>query len=118
MAGFDELWTHYQQSIQSSETPQKSAWVLLTVLFLVKYSLFPDAVDVSDRAENAGTLEERTQRFDGIVGKVVERWNFGLSQIPGGLDFSGFIKLLGADRVGDYIRTSQFSPSPNKFIDC
>jgi hypothetical protein len=40
MAGFDELWTHYQQSIQSSETPQKSAWVLLTVLFLVKYSPF------------------------------------------------------------------------------
>lgn len=78
---------------------------------------FPDVVDVSDRAENAGTLEERTQRFDGIVGKVVERWNFGLSQIPGGLDFSGFIKLLGADRVGDYLRTSQFSP-PQQSPDC
>ena len=39
MSGFDELWTHYQASIQAVETPQKSAWVLLTVLFLVKYVL-------------------------------------------------------------------------------
>lgn len=37
MSGFDELWTHYQGSIQAVETPQKSAWVLLTVLFIVKY---------------------------------------------------------------------------------
>jgi hypothetical protein len=36
MAGFDELWTHYQHSIDSIDTPQRSAWVLLTVLFLVK----------------------------------------------------------------------------------
>src|SRR5947207_15469337 len=39
MAGFNELWTHYQASIQAVETPQKSAWVLLTVLFLFKYFL-------------------------------------------------------------------------------
>jgi len=37
MAGFDELWTHYEQAISSVETPQRTAWVLLTVLFLVKY---------------------------------------------------------------------------------
>ena len=41
-----------------------------------------------------------------MVEKVVERWNFGLSQVPNGLDLSGFIKLIGADRVGDYIRIS------------
>ena len=39
MSGFEELWAHYQGSIQAVETPQKSAWVLLTVLFLVKYAL-------------------------------------------------------------------------------
>jgi len=74
----------------------------------VSLQVFPrgNLVDCSDRAENAGSLEERTQRFDGIVGKVVERWNYGLSQVPGGLDFSGLLKLLGADRVGDYIRTN------------
>jgi hypothetical protein len=62
--------------------------------------------DDSDRAENAGGLEERSLRFDKIVGHVVERWNMGLSQINEGLNSSGLIKLLGADRVGDYICTS------------
>lgn len=61
--------------------------------------------DSSDRAENAGSLPERKQRFDGIVDKVVERWNSGLNNVPGNLDLSGFLKLLGADRVGDYIST-------------
>jgi hypothetical protein len=61
--------------------------------------------DGSDRAENAGTVEDRTRRFDGIVGKVIERWHFALNQVDGGLNFDGFIKLIGADRVGDYIRT-------------
>ena len=61
----------------------------------------------SDRAENAGSLEDRTRRFDGIVGKVIERWNFALNQVDGGLNFDGFIKLIGADRVGAYIRTPQ-----------
>ena len=67
----------------------------------------PSGVDSpkhSDRAEKAGSVEERAQRFDAMVGKVVERWNYGLSQMPGGLDLSGFVKLIGADRVGDYIR--------------
>jgi len=61
-------------------------------------------IDDSDRAENAGTLEERSRRFDWMVEKLVERWNFGLSQVAGGLDMAAFIKLIGADRVGEYIR--------------
>lgn len=61
-------------------------------------------IEDSDRAENAGNLEERSRRFDWMVGKLVERWNFGLSQVPGSLDIAGFIKLIGADRVGEYIR--------------
>jgi hypothetical protein len=36
MAGFDGLWDHYMRSIENVEYPQKCAWVLLTVLFLVK----------------------------------------------------------------------------------
>ena len=39
MSGFDQLWRHYQSSINSPEIHQKSAWVLLTVLFIVKYLL-------------------------------------------------------------------------------
>jgi len=49
-------------------------------------------------------MEDRSRRFDGMVGKLVERWNRGLSQAPEGLNFAGFVKLLGADRVGEYIR--------------
>lgn len=94
MSGFDELWTHYQSNSNSPEIHQKSVWVLLTVLFIV-----------NDRADNAGELADRTRRFDAIVGNVVERWNFGLNQVPRGLDFQGFQKLIGADLVGDYIRT-------------
>jgi hypothetical protein len=37
MDGFDELWAHYQQSVEAIDTPQRSAWVLLTALFIVKY---------------------------------------------------------------------------------
>jgi Exportin-5 family len=37
MDGFDELWGHYQQSLDAIDTQQRSAWVLLTVLFIVKY---------------------------------------------------------------------------------
>ena len=36
MAGFDGLWEHYSRSLDNVEYPQKCAWVLLTVLFLVK----------------------------------------------------------------------------------
>jgi len=61
--------------------------------------------DFSDRADDAGSLDARKQRFDGIVGKVVERWNQTFNQFPGGIDLSVFIKLIGVDRVGDYIRT-------------
>jgi hypothetical protein len=50
-------------------------------------------------------------RFDKIVGNVVERWNMGLSQIDEGLNLSGFIKLIGANRVGDYICISITEPS-------
>jgi hypothetical protein len=102
MSGFDELWTHYQSNSNSPEIHQKSVWVLLTVLFIV-----------NDRADNAGELADRTRRFDAIVGNVVERWNFGLNQVPGGLDLQGFQKLIGADLVGDYIRTSPKSALSN-----
>lgn len=36
MAGFDGLWEHYLRGLDNVEYPQKCAWVLLTVLFLVK----------------------------------------------------------------------------------
>ena len=39
MNGFNELWAHYRRSIESLDTPQRSAWVLLTTLFLVKLAL-------------------------------------------------------------------------------
>jgi len=110
MSGFGQIWTHYQSNINSLEIHQKSAWVLLTVLFIVKYFpifCFPlDALTCSDRADNAGSLEDRTRRFDAIVGKVVERWNFGLNQNPGGFTFQDFHKLVGADLVGEYIRNT------------
>jgi len=37
MAGFDGLWDHYMRSIDNVEYPQKCAWVLMTVLFLIKF---------------------------------------------------------------------------------
>jgi hypothetical protein len=40
MNGFDELLAHYQNSIGSPETSQRSALVLLTVLFIIKYNAF------------------------------------------------------------------------------
>jgi hypothetical protein len=98
----DPLPTNYSVD----RNPTKNGMGIIDCAIPHQVSPFSECIDMSDRSENAGTLDERTQRFDGIVGKVVERWNFGLNQIPGGLDFSGFIKLLGADRVGDYIRTS------------
>ena len=68
-------------------------------------------INDSDRAENAGSVEDRTRRFDGIVGKAIDRWNFTLNQVEGGLNFEGFLKLIGADRVGDYIRIIPHKPT-------
>lgn len=39
MGGFEELWGHYGRGVETVEMSQRSAWVLLTVLFIVKYSL-------------------------------------------------------------------------------
>jgi hypothetical protein len=39
MGGFEELWEHYSRGIEEVDMPQRSALVLLTVLFIVKYSL-------------------------------------------------------------------------------
>src|SRR2546423_11768673 len=83
---------------------------------LVHYQVFYllCLVNDSDRAENAGGMEERGMRFDKIVGNVVDRWNMGLSQVNEGMNLSGLIKLLGADRVGDYICTSISRYSNNR----
>lgn len=61
-------------------------------------------------------MEDRTRRFDGIVGKVIDRWNFALNQFDGGLHFDGFIKLIGADRVGEYIRPPPYPHLPQTLL--
>src|SRR5579859_4549399 len=52
-------------------------------------------------------------RFDRIVARVIERWIGGLVTDPAGLDLSTFLKIIGADRVGEYIRTQPFHHQPS-----
>lgn len=40
MAGFDGLWEHFLRNLDSPDYSQKCAWVLLTVLFIIKYVPF------------------------------------------------------------------------------